>query len=67
MKELPSFIGETPAAAEAAAAALNLTIVWLEAPKPGLLPPNHEARVGRQRLRAERTLELLRVYMPTVE
>jgi len=64
--EIPSLVGFHPEEAEEAAAALGLTIVWQEAPKPNLLPPTNEPRVGRQRLREDGTLELLKVYVPVV-
>jgi len=65
--EMPSLVGFRPEEAEEAAAALGLTIVWLEAPKPNLLPPINEPRVGRERLRGDGVLELLKVYVPTIE
>jgi hypothetical protein len=63
-QELPSLIGYHPDEAEAAAQALGLRVVWVEAETPRWLSPQHEARVGRQHLRADGTLELLRVLAP---
>jgi hypothetical protein len=65
--EIPSLIGFRPEEAEETAAALGLTLVWLEAPKPNLLPPEHEPRVGRQRVLEDGTVELLKVFVPVVE
>jgi len=65
--DTPSLIGYRPEEAEEAAAKLGLTVVWLEAPKPNLLPPQNEPRVGRQRLREDGMLELLKVFVPVVE
>ncbi|HEY3378972.1 MAG TPA: hypothetical protein VGL77_15915 [Armatimonadota bacterium] len=63
---IPSFVGYHPAEAEAAAAALGLTIVWSDATAPHWLSELHTPRVGRQRLRADGVLELLRVLVPTL-
>jgi LmbE family N-acetylglucosaminyl deacetylase len=62
----PLLIGYRPAEAEAAAAALGLRVVWVDAPPPRWLSPHHEARVGRQRMRDAETLELLRVLVPCI-
>ena len=66
MMEIPSLVGYRPEEAEEIAAALGFTVVWQVAPKPNLLPPQHEPRVGRQRLRDDGTLELLKVFVPVV-
>lgn len=65
--DLHSLVGETPDVAEAEAAARGLTVVWVDAPPPKWLPPAHAPRVGRQRLREDGTLELLRILAPTIE
>jgi hypothetical protein len=65
--EIPSLIGFRPEEAEETADALGLTLIWLEAPKPNLLPPQNEPRVGRQRLLEDGTLELLKVFVPVIE
>jgi len=64
--DLPSLIGYRPEDAEVTAAAHGLTVVWLDAPPPRWLSPYHEPRVGRQRLREDGALELLRVLIPEV-
>jgi len=65
--DIPSLVGFRPEEAEEAAAESGLTIVWREAPKPNLLPPQNEPRVGRQRVCENGTLELLKVFVPVVE
>jgi len=67
MTDIPSLVGLHPEEAEKAVAALGLTLVWLEAPKPNLLPPENEPRVGRQRVLEDETVELLKVFIPVVE
>lgn len=62
----PSLIGWRPAEAAAYAAAQPWRIVWVEAPPPRWLPPCHEPRVGRQRIRPDGAVELLRVLIPSV-
>lgn len=61
---MPSLVGYRPEEAEAAAADAGRQIVWLDAPPPRWLPAAHEPRVGRQRVREDGTLELLRVQVP---
>lgn len=63
---LPSLVGYRPHEAEEAAAKLGLPVVWVEAEAPKWLSPHHEPRVGRQRLRDDGTLELLRVLAPYI-
>jgi len=62
----PSLVGFSPAEAEAEAARLDLSVVWLDAPPPRWLPEAHAPRVGRQRLLPDGRLELLRVLVPTI-
>jgi hypothetical protein len=63
---MPSLVGFTPDEAEAAAAELGLTIAWIDDDAPHWLPPHHAPRVGRQRLREDGMLELLRVQVPSL-
>jgi hypothetical protein len=63
---IPSLVGYRPDEAESAAAALGRPVVWTEAPAPRWLSPHHEARVGRQRVRDDGSLELLRVLVPRI-
>lgn len=64
MVEVPLLVGYRPDEAEAVAAELGLRVVWVETEAPKWLSAHHEARVGRQRLREDGTLELLRVLVP---
>jgi hypothetical protein len=61
---MPSLVGYRPDEAEAAAQTLGENIVWVEAPPPRRLSPQRETRVGRQRVRDDGHLELLRVWVP---
>ncbi len=63
---LPSLVGYRPDEAEQIAAALGITLVWIDFPTPRWLPPSYESRVGRQRLRSDGTLELLRILVPII-
>ncbi len=63
---LPSLVGFTPEEAENAAAAFGLRVAWQDAPPPRWLSPYHVPRVGRQRLREDGTLELLRILIPEI-
>lgn len=65
-RNIPSFVGYRPEEAEAAAADLGLSVVWVEIEAPRWLSPRNEPRVGRQRIREDGTLELLRVLIPTM-
>ena len=60
----PSLIGYPPDEAERVAAARGFPVVWLDPATPRWLAPTREGRVGRQRLRPDGTLELLRVQIP---
>ncbi|MHB9025808.1 MAG: hypothetical protein ACYC7E_16845 [Armatimonadota bacterium] len=62
----PSLVGYDPEDAERVAAKLGYRVVWKDAPAPHWLSPTHVPRVGRQRLRADGSLELLRVLVPAI-
>lgn len=61
---IPVLIGYLPEDAEKVLAEYGLACCWVDSEKPKWLSANHQARVGRQRLQADGTIELLRVYIP---
>jgi len=61
---IPSFIGYRHAEVEEAARRYGLTLCCIDAAPPQWLAARREARVGRQRLRNDGTLELLSVLVP---
>ncbi len=64
MPEIPDVIGYRPAEAEETLTAAGYTVTQLIADPPRWMPANHSPRVGRQRLLADGTIELLIVEVP---
>ena len=65
--DIPSLIGYHPEEAEQIANAAGVTVIWVDAEPPRWLPAHHEPRVGRQRVREDGSLELLRILIPSLK
>jgi hypothetical protein len=64
--ECPSLVGYRPAEAEEVARQCGWQIHWVISEPPRWLSPNHEARVGRQRVSGDKEVELLQVLVPVL-